>query len=140
MKAPNKVIKELSEFIEYWGNNTTAISLFVDIANHKDNLKETALWLSIFKNNFDIESVKRKELAIIDFVFNATPLQPERETRYYVLSKDSSGNRLTVRKGLYEPIATNSNGSYTPKYEDGLDHKTAEKAQALYGGTIEEIN
>lgn len=62
--------------------------------------------------------------------------ETERETRYYVEFKDNDGITTYVR-------ASDSYPAYLtvakPEYKVGLYHETAVKAQALYGGTIEEI-
>ncbi|AIM63088.1 hypothetical protein [Weissella ceti] len=84
------------------------------------------------------ELTLKRELAVINHVFNNERLQPEREPRYYVDATDKDGcsfylasSGAWVVRGTYDPE--------TISYDCGLDHETAVKAQALYGGTIKEI-
>ncbi|ARQ94573.1 hypothetical protein pwc_39 [Weissella phage PWc] len=132
--APKAVIEELSDVDIEW----------LYIADILDSLEEsegdylnTQKWLNYDESN--IKDVNDRETAIVNHLMGIERLQPEREPRYYVEFYDDVDDRSIIHGCSYLPVDVTFDNVYVPHYEHGLDHETAEKAQALYGGTIKEI-
>lgn len=133
--APKAVIDELD-------NNAKDYIPFglleVIIKPEFDNMVNTRNWYKRMRESDINESILKTQMAIINHVFGNERLQPEREPRYYVEFVDDMGNNIQILSSNYLKVSICYSDS-TPNYEEGLNHGTAVKAQALYGGTIEEI-
>lgn len=128
--APEAVIDELDNALPTLNPYTVLDTFLVGPQS-----SETKDWYESQQKKFSHADI---QLAIINHVFNNERLQPE--LRYFVKFKDFDGDTAIVAKGALTSVHVYFKTTHDDiGYSNGIDHETAEKAQDLYGGTIEEI-
>ncbi|MHD0286830.1 hypothetical protein [Weissella tructae] len=129
--APKPVIDELDNAREeVVVKSLFAVEIISCLVNEEGDYPHAEQW-------FDSDS---KVIPVMNHLMGNERLQPEREPRYYVEFYDDKDMKWFVRASEITIVDTVPEWAIgTISYDCGLDHETAVKAQALYGGTIEEI-